>query len=107
MVNMRLQKGIHIMKKKTKIMTILITVFVLSAVLLIPINIVHRSDGGTTIYNSVTYSVMKLHEIKTMEHTDAATHETTTVYNEGWIIYVFGIKVYEDIHETTVVGHGT
>jgi hypothetical protein len=49
---------------------------------------------------------MKLHEIKTMEHTDAATQETTTVYNDGWIIYVVGIKAYENIYETTVVGNG-
>lgn len=107
MVNMRLWKGIQIMKKNKITIAILITIAFLIAVLLIPFDIVHRSDGGTTIYNSATYSVTKLHEIKTMEHTDAATHETTTVYNEGWIIYVFGIKVYENIHETTVVGHGT
>lgn len=93
------------MKKRTKGI-IIITILLLIAVLLVPVDIVHRSDGGTTIYNSITYSVWKLHEIKTMEHTDAATHETTTVYNDGWIIYVFGIKAYENIYETTVVGNG-
>jgi len=95
------------MKKNKITIAILITIAFLIAVLLIPFDIVHRSDGGTTIYNSATYSVTKLHEIKTMEHTDAATHETTTVYNDGWIIYIFGIKIYENISETTVVGHGT
>ena len=95
------------MKKNKITIAILITIAFLIAVLLIPFDIVHRSDGGTTIYNSVTYSVTKLHEIKTMEHTDAATHETTTVYNDGWIIYIFGIKFYENISETPVVGHGT
>ncbi len=93
------------MKKRTKSILI-ITILLLIAVLLVPFDIVHRSDGGTVIYNSATYSVTKLHEIKTMEHTDAATHETTTVYNDGWIIYVFGIKAYENIYETTVVGNG-
>lgn len=106
MVNMRLWKEIQIMKKNKMTIAILITIAFLIAVLLIPFDIVHRSDGGTTIYNSATYSVTKLHEIKTMEHTDAATHETTTVYNDGWIIYVFGIKAYENIYETTVVGNG-
>ncbi len=90
--------------KPSKII-IVITVIVL-AILLIPYDRSYLSDGGTTNYYAVLYTATHMHQIKSMDHTNAANYETTITYTEGWVIHVLGYEVYKNVSEVDeVVSH--
>ena len=69
---------------KKKILTTIIVLFVL----LCPAKI-YLKDGGTVIYQSLTYSIHKVHSIS-----DGMNGKD---YWEGTIIKIFGIPIYDDV----------
>ena len=77
------------MKKKVLIAGLVV---LLLAVLLIPIP-EHLKDGGTVIYRSMVYTVTKEHSIATEEEIE----ETGKMYNEGTIIEIFGVTVFDNV----------
>lgn len=69
---------------KKKILTFIIILFIL----IFPVKF-SLKDGGTVIYQSLTYSIHKVHSISEgMNGKD---------YWEGTIIEVFGIEIYNNV----------
>lgn len=73
------------MKKKV----IVIVIVIVFLVLFVPIPM-HLKDGGTVEYKALTYKVSKIH--RTNLH-------SLTGYEDGIVVEVFGIKVYEKINK--------
>ncbi len=73
------------MKKKV----IVIVIVIVFLVLFVPIPM-HLKDGGTVEYKALTYKVSKIH--RTNPH-------SLTGYEDGIVVEVFGIKVYEKINK--------
>lgn len=71
------------MKKKI----ILGTIITVLLVLLIPVPI-KLKDGGTVEYKSLTYKISKVHKLNS---------NSKTGYEEGVIVEIFGIKVYDSV----------
>ena len=75
------------MKKK-----FIITVCIIFAiVLLFPIPL-HLKDGGTVEYTAILYKVSDVHCLTSSEEI-----ENGKMYNEGIIIEVFGIEIFNNV----------
>ena len=72
------------MKKKN----VYIVCVLLAIVLLIPIPL-RLKDGGTVVYKALAYSVSRVHRL--------ASVKAEKEYEEGIIIKVLGIEVYNDV----------
>ena len=74
-----------ILKKK-----VIIGICVLLAIiLLVPIP-VHLKDGGTIIYKAMVYQVEKAHRMVLEDISEDG-------YEDGTIIRIFGIEIYNDV----------
>lgn len=73
------------MKKKV----IVIVIVIVFLVLFVPIPM-HLKDGGTVEYKALTYKVSKIHRTNPY---------SLTGYEDGIVVEVFGIKVYEKINK--------
>lgn len=71
------------MKKKI----VFIVIIVILLILIIP-KIYVLNDGGTKIYQSLTYEITRVHKIK---------KDTINEYDTGMIIKIFGIEVFKNI----------
>ena len=71
------------MKKKK----IIVIIFFVLIILLVPIPM-HLQDGGTVKYKSLTYKISKVHRLNT---------NSKTGYEDGLIIEILGIKVYDNV----------
>lgn len=71
------------MKKKV----IIVGIIVVLLILLIPIPI-HLRDGGTVEYKALLYKISNVHRLNT---------NSLTGYEDGTIIEILGIKIYEKI----------
>ena len=67
------------MKKK---MIIICVIIILIMLLPIPSRL---KDGGSVEYRSLVYKVTKVHRLNEL---------STTGYEDGWIVEIFGIKIY-------------
>lgn len=75
------------MKKK-----IIIGVCVLIAVILLfPVRL-QLKDGGTVEYKAILYKVSDVHSLTTLEE-----HEQGKMFNEGLIIEILGIEVFNNV----------
>jgi len=70
---------------KKRIVTIVAIVILLILLVPIPFNL---KDGGTVEYKALTYKISKIHRLNV---------NSLTGYEDGIIIEVFGIKIYEKI----------
>ena len=78
------------MKKK---ILVIATISVL-AVSLFPIRM-NLKDGGSVRYQSLTYSITKVHSLITDE--EAAEEGKVKPYDEGWIIELFGFTILDTV----------
>lgn len=74
------------MKKKV----IIVVIVVILLVLLVPIPM-HLMDGGTVEYKALTYKISKVHRL---------TGNLEKEYEDGTIIEILGIKVYDNVSES-------
>lgn len=72
-----------------KVIIIVICVL-LATVLLIPTPM-YMEDGGTVEYKAILYSVADVHRLNQDEETEAP-------YQEGTIITILGIEVFNNVH---------
>lgn len=77
------------MKKSTK--KVLIATGVVAAILLFPVTIQQRTDGGTVTYKAILYSVTDWHEMTGLDSDDGKT-----TYVEGLSIEILGIEVFDN-----------
>ena len=70
---------------KRKVIIVVIIVIILA--LLVPIPM-HLRDGGTVEYKSLTYKISKVHRLN---------NNSKTGYEDGLIIEILGIKVYDNV----------
>ena len=77
--------------KKLKIIGI--TVLIIIFVLLIP-KIEGLNDGGTKIYKSLIYEIIKVHKIK---------DDPLEGYYEGTVIKIFGKEVYNNVPKGVII----
>ena len=84
--------------KKLKILLIFSVVIIVLLILFVP-KVIGLNDGGTKIYQALTYEVTKVHKIKT---------DSLNEFDEGTIVKIFGKEIYNDIpKEVDVIVDGT
>lgn len=67
-------------------------IFILLAlVLFVPIPM-QLKDGGTVVYKAITYEVRDVHSL-----TSAEEAENGKEYNEGIIVKIFGMEVFNNV----------
>ena len=69
---------------------IIVSSLILAAVLLVPTPM-YMEDGGTVEYKAILYSVADVHRLNQDEETDAP-------YQDGTIITILGIEVFNNVH---------
>jgi len=79
--------------KKTKITLIIISIAFI-AILLIPYDCAKATDGGSSYYHAIAYTVVYHHTI----HIPKVNTGKIT-YTVGWTVNVFGHEVYNNCHE--------
>ncbi len=70
---------------KNKIVIVIVIVVLLVLLVSIPM---HLKDGGTIEYKALLYKVSKIHRLNP---------NSLTGYEEGTIIEILGVKIYEKI----------
>jgi len=78
------------MKKKV----IIISVIIILVVLLFPIRN-QLKDGGSIQYKSLTYEITKIHSL--MPEEEAEKTEKVKPYNDGYVIKILGIEIYNNV----------
>lgn len=78
---------------KTKVL-ILVIAIVFIAVLLIPYDCATATDGGSSYYHAVVYTVAYHHTI----HIPKVNTGKKT-YTVGWTVNILGYEVYNNCHE--------
>lgn len=74
-------------KNGKKLILLIIIIIIILLVLLVPVPR-YLNDGGTVEYKALTYKISKVHRI--VENLDKA-------YEEGLIVEVLGIEIYNDV----------